>query len=272
MSKSSMLAGDDGTEPGWMRLMSTWGTMERWTWMGNLSVWANDGYIAPSMTGGETHDGALIREHLADILRTASVMIDVGAHIGSHAIAYALLSSPNARVFAFEAQRQQFALLRRNLDRSPVGYKVHARHAAAGHRTAPTVTLSAFAEDGPGVRQPVQYGSAQPFNLGGLALGMGGESISMVALDDLFPEVIERLDFLKLDVEGAEPFVLLGAARLVQRFRPTILLERNAKVVNPAMCESVGWSGGEVPEAVDLLREWGYRKFQALDPENLLCA
>ena len=47
-----------------------------------------------------------------------------------------------------------------------------------------------------------------------------------VALDDLFQwEGLTRLDYLKIDAEGAEEQVLAGARRIVTRYRPIIQVE-----------------------------------------------
>lgn len=40
---------------------------------------------------------------------------------------------------------------------------------------------------------------------------------------------LTRLDFLKIDVEGAEPHVLAGGAQVIERFRPAILIEIEAR-------------------------------------------
>lgn len=45
-------------------------------------------------------------------------------------------------------------------------------------------------------------------------------------LDDLVDDLgLARLDFVKIDVEGAEASLLLGAERTLDRFRPTLMLE-----------------------------------------------
>ena len=44
----------------------------------------------------------------------------------------------------------------------------------------------------------------------------------MVALDDMN---LEEVDFVKLDVEGAEPLAIEGAAELLRRWRPVVYVE-----------------------------------------------
>ena len=56
--------------------------------------------------------------------------------------------------------------------------------------------------------------------------GTGHVTVSTRPLDDWFVEQgLRRLDFIKLDVEGAEFLVLAGAEQMLARFRPLILAE-----------------------------------------------
>ena len=59
--------------------------------------------------------------------------------------------------------------------------------------------------------------------------GTGHLTVSMRTLDDWATEQdLQRVDFIKLDVEGAEFFVLAGAEQVLARFRPLILAEFDA--------------------------------------------
>ena len=56
-----------------------------------------------------------------------------------------------------------------------------------------------------------------------------GGTIPMITLDSYVQErCLDRIDFVKMDVEGFEPAVLEGAASLMERFRPPILMEFNS--------------------------------------------
>lgn len=86
-------------------------------------------------------------------------------------------------------------------------------------------------------------------NIGTAHVAAEGEQAEVVALDEWGAD-LERLDFLKIDVEGYELEVLRGAARLIERFHPAIL------------CEITGLArryGREPEESFAFLRERGYR-------------
>jgi hypothetical protein len=58
------------------------------------------------------------------------------------------------------------------------------------------------------------------------------ETVRCVTLDAVVSDLnLSHVDFLKIDVEGAEPLVLRGAKQTIEKFRPAILFEINA----PAM-------------------------------------
>jgi FkbM family methyltransferase len=67
-------------------------------------------------------------------------------------------------------------------------------------------------------------------------------------LDGLFDSVVERLDWLKMDVEGAEEHVLRGAEKTIARFKPRILVEQH-KFKDATIAERV----------TALLETFGYR-------------
>jgi len=57
---------------------------------------------------------------------------------------------------------------------------------------------------------------------GGAISEMGSQRIVTVALDQILP--VKKIDFLKLDIEGAEAQALRGAKELIKRSRPIIAL------------------------------------------------
>src|SRR5262249_38007051 len=86
--------------------------------------------------------------------------------------------------------------------------------------------------------------------------------VSVRTLDNWSTEVkVERVDFIKLDVEGAELSVLKGASRLLARTQPVLLVE-------VAQIRTAAW-GYQAVEIVRSLENLGYECFDVLDGGRL---
>jgi len=155
------------------------------------------------------------------LTRPGDHIVDVGAHMGNHSIYWGLAGR---RVTAFEPNPPVNELLRANVARNDLGAAVDVRSMAVG-RSRASGTLS----------------QVDPSNLGSTVLQPGEGEISITTLDeaDLGP-----LALLKIDVEGHEADVLLGARQTIARWRPYIVAEELA--------------GHQ--EVDDLIRELGYRR------------
>jgi FkbM family methyltransferase len=133
-------------------------------------------------------------------------MVDVGANIGSLTIAGALQSGPEGRVFAFEPGLEARTCLIANVERHGVDDRVTDSSQAVGSESAQKVLytyanslLSGFA------KALDRYRTGEPIRQ---------ELVEVVALDDV---ISERVDLLKIDVEGFEHEVLVGAQRVIEQ-------------------------------------------------------
>src|SRR5258708_24010587 len=162
----------------------------------------------------EQSELALVRR----IVKPGDHVLDVGAHIGFFAIHMGALVGPAGTVTAFEPFEENAGLLERSIRENRFGDRVRLERAAVTRASA-AVRLT-FA--------------TETLNSGGAFVGTGdrtleGHAVRLVrgvALDDL--PLPRPIAFIKMDVEGAEPFVLEGAARLVAADRPVILSELHA--------------------------------------------
>jgi hypothetical protein len=75
-------------------------------------------------------------------------------------------------------------------------------------------------------------------------------------------EGLQRLDFIKMDVEGWEKRILEGGAETIGRFRPALLVE----LIDAQLARA----GDSLETAWTLLEQWGYRAAVRLDgkPSN----
>ena len=99
-------------------------------------------------------------------------------------------------------------------------------------------------------------------NKGGLGIGEGGESIDIITLDSL---QLPGLDFLKIDVEGAEGLVIQGAAETIKKYKPVIFFEHNYQTIDPKV---LGLE--HIPTPFEALVKLGYKTFKYIDWDNYL--
>lgn len=152
-------------------------------------------------------------------LRDGSTVVDVGANIGAHTLPLARAVGASGRVLAFEPTTWAFDKLRANLDLNPdIAGRVCAEQIMlVGEEgvTAPAETYSSW--------PLVTGGEVHPEHRGRL---MSTGTARCATLDAYLSEAgVDRVDFVKLDVDGAEPEVLAGAEATITRSAPTIVME-----------------------------------------------
>jgi FkbM family methyltransferase len=137
------------------------------------------------------------------LLRPGDVVADVGANAGVYALFLARCVGPSGRVVAFEPERHNLALLRRQLDRNALA-QVEVVEAAVGDRPGTARFLAhrdavgRFAHEGEAVADVVE--------------------VPVTTFDARFPG--DAPVFVKVDVEGFEVDVLRGAEALLARGGP----------------------------------------------------
>jgi FkbM family methyltransferase len=139
--------------------------------------------------------------------RSGDIVVDGGACWGDTALYFATRVGPEGRVISFEFEPANVGLLERNL---------HHNDALAERICFIQAPLWSNSDD------VLQMQSLGPSTT---SIPEGNLSVRGRALDDVVEEEgIERVDFLKLDVEGAELSALRGAEQTLRRFRPRLAI------------------------------------------------
>ena len=145
----------------------------------------------------EPSETAFIGRHL----RPGMSMIDVGANLGYHTTRAAQLVGSSGRVLAIEPDPYNFALLMRNVRANGLD-NVLAVNVALGEQPGRATLF----------RSPGNLGDHRLFASGNER--REAVEVPVVRLDDLCREhAIERVDLVKMDVQGYEPLVLEGMSR-----------------------------------------------------------
>ncbi|HEV2195682.1 MAG TPA: FkbM family methyltransferase [Candidatus Acidoferrum sp.] len=149
---------------------------------------------------------------VSEILRKGMTVIDVGAHHGYYSLYFAKCVGPTGRVFSFEPVPENFALLRKNILLNNTGWIETFQDAVFSC----SKEISFAAPD-----KSLASGD------GSLVEGRGGRQILVhaVTLDSFCTSKQILPDLVKLDVEGAELDVLLGARDTLKRCSPKLLIE-----------------------------------------------
>jgi FkbM family methyltransferase len=155
----------------------------------------------------------LSTELVKSYIEPDDVVVDVGAHVGYFTLLFARIVGDGGRVFAFEPEPTNARLLRRNL-RLNAYSNVEVIEAAVSDRVG-TVNLY-LSEDNEGDHRIWQSKSDG---------ARRAVPVRSVALSDVFRDYPRRISFVKLDVQGAEGRALHGMKSLMERDRPTILME-----------------------------------------------
>lgn len=146
-------------------------------------------------------NGVLVRAGPGD------VVIDGGSCHGDTALYFASLVGPGGRVLGFELAPDNLSVLRENLARNPaLAERIDVATEALWRSSDETLSLELA-------------GPATHLTDG----ASGGETARTVAIDDLVERKrLESVDFIKLDIEGAELDALRGAERTIQSFHPRL--------------------------------------------------
>ena len=150
-----------------------------------------------------------LRAVLEENLRTGSVFVDVGANVGVMTFAAAKLVGPLGKVIAFEPNEENTRMLVKGLAKNGFGRWVRL------YPFALTENQGLFALEGSSNTYLVPPSSSEQ-----LVQSMRG--------DDVLGGK-SRIDFIKLDIEGHEPFALAGLRRVLLKHRPSILCEFNPR-------------------------------------------
>lgn len=151
--------------------------------------------------------------YLASFLSDGDAIVDVGANIGTHALAFAR-RFPQSTIVAIEPQPWPCAALLANVELNGCD-RVRVLNLGCASLTAVTDVRFDY---------EVLGGNAGAFDIRRFRVDSpAGYPLTLTSIDNL--EILEKVQLLKVDVEGMEADVLRGAAGLLTRDRPIVFFE-----------------------------------------------
>lgn len=166
---------------------------------------------------------------LRHFIAFGDTVIDAGANIGTHTVAFANMVGPGGTVHAFEPQRRNFLFLAGNVALNALD-NVFCHQKALGEANGE-------------ISLPPLPPPDTNFNYSAVSIADGaanGERVPIVTLDSL---ELKSCKAIKIDTEGMEPQVLSGAKSLIDRCRPLLYVENNEPGASIRLSEWLGLLG-----------------------------
>jgi len=137
----------------------------------------------------------------SSLAKNAQCVLDIGANLGYYSLLAARMMGPSGIVFAFEPAKENFIMLKKNIDAN------HYENIRSVPKAVSEVTgkVTLYVSE-------AHSGDHRIYD--------GGEKrekyeIDTVALDDFLP-IGTKLDLIKMDIQGAEMLALQGMQRVLQ--------------------------------------------------------
>jgi FkbM family methyltransferase len=142
-----------------------------------------------------------LSREIARLACEGTVFVDVGANMGYFSLLWAGLN-PRGSAIAFEAAPRNIKLIAHNIDQNGLADRITLVPKAAGHKT--------------GTFQ-FNTGPIDQTGWGGISNDASDNNIEvpLVRLDEELPD--SMVDVLKIDVEGADTWVLYGCEQLLRK-------------------------------------------------------
>jgi FkbM family methyltransferase len=174
---------------------------------------------------------------LDDNVKPADVVIEVGANIGAHTLAIAKLVGPHGQCYAFEPTEYAATKLQRNIDLNPQlrrNIRVVRELVTNGAMELPTLRIRS------------SWKLEHETNATAETVPPSATSI------DQFVDAqnIERVDLIKIDVDGYDFKVLQGSVAVLKKFKPLLFIE---------LCEyALNKQGDSIRDILGFLDDLGY--------------
>jgi FkbM family methyltransferase len=183
-----------------------------------------------------------------NIVNKGDVVLDIGANIGAHALHLAQAVGAGGKVYAFEPTDFAFTKLIKNRSLNPdLAHRIYCMQCMlvdqeiAGNPTPRLYSSWPLKE----------YSGLHHLHQGRLMTTKGAEART---LDSVISALkVDRVDCIKLDIDGFECGMMRGASEVLTRWHPVIIME-----LAPYALEE---QGASLEDLIGLLKQYGYLLF-----------
>ncbi|MEZ4103680.1 MAG: FkbM family methyltransferase [Candidatus Paceibacterota bacterium] len=213
-------------------------------------------YVNPFLNGGvddeiyklgkwEPEISAVIEKYLPE----GGIFLDIGANIGYHTLYAALIVGNKGKVFSFEPLPRLSKQIKKSLEVNRID-NVRIYETALSDKVG-QADLSLVSEN---------IGASSIKTIEHERIVDDKVLVEVNKLDN-FTKTIEKLDVIKIDIEGNEVEALRGSKELLQKFKPVIILEFSPNIYEQDF-------SGKTKDLYNFLKSFGY-KITVIDNNNI---
>lgn len=169
-----------------------------------------------------------------NLVKPNSTVLDIGANFGYNSIVMADRVGQQGKILCFEPQRLMFQQLNANIALNNI-FNCYTYNLALSNE----------------VNQTLHMEIGDETNIGATCIGSGGEQIKTTTIDELN---LDKLDFIKMDAQGYEPFILEGGTSTIQKFMPDIFIE-----IEPPHLDKFD---KKIDDVYEILDSFGYKIYK----------
>lgn len=186
----------------------------------------------------EPHILDLIQKHLP----SNGIFFDVGANIGQHSLFAAACLRETGKVYAFEPLQSFYKQFQRSISLNGFN-NIQVFNFACGNSTEQKQIYTKY--DNAGGSSTVKLWEPDATN-----------TIDIKKIDDMFGD-IQKIDLMKIDVEGMEYAVLQGATNVITQLKPKLIIE-----FSPFIYQTYD------PELIDLILDFVLSFYEVYDVDD----
>ncbi len=186
----------------------------------------------------------LSRQKLYDLMKADQTIIDIGANIGDVSLHAAQFVGQTGNVHSFEPDPTNYKRFETNLDLNLFS-NIHKNKVGLGDK-AGTYNIANIDSGNQGMNRIVHEESSNSKT----------QQIQVSTLDSyVLEKKLDKVDLIKIDVEGFEYNVLKGSKTVIDTFHPTFFIELDD--------DNLIEQGSSANKLVKLLEDGGYEVFHA---------
>jgi FkbM family methyltransferase len=181
---------------------------------------------------------------MIEAVKPGDSFIDIGANLGMLTLMAARCVTPTGTVHSFEPNPLVFQRLQAAIKNNEVQQVTLHNCGLADQKSELTLTV---------VAQELGMGTFTKIPEQDESKISSEYQLTVYRGDDILPEELPGITFIKIDVEGFEPQVIRGLDRTIKRLHPVIVTE--------VVAQHLERGGSSVKELCEIMQSYGYQAF-----------